>query len=26
MEFKVCGEGKCTFIENSGSGLALNVK
>jgi regulator of protease activity HflC (stomatin/prohibitin superfamily) len=26
MELKVCDEGKCTFIENSGSGLALNVK
>jgi regulator of protease activity HflC (stomatin/prohibitin superfamily) len=26
MELKVCEDGKCTFIENSGSGLALNVK
>jgi regulator of protease activity HflC (stomatin/prohibitin superfamily) len=26
MELKVCDEGKCTFIENSGSGIALNVK
>lgn len=26
MEMKVCDQGKCTFIENSGSGLALNVK
>jgi len=26
MELKVCDQGKCTFIENSGSGLALNVK
>ena len=26
MELKVCADGKCTFIENSGSGLALNVK
>lgn len=26
MESKVCSDGKCTFIENSGSGLALNLK
>jgi hypothetical protein len=26
METKVCDAGKCTFIENSGAALALNVK
>jgi regulator of protease activity HflC (stomatin/prohibitin superfamily) len=26
MELKVCDEGKCTFIDNSSGGLALNVK
>jgi regulator of protease activity HflC (stomatin/prohibitin superfamily) len=26
MEVKVCGEGKCTFIENSGAIPALNVR
>ncbi len=26
MELRVCNDGKCTFIENSGSPIALNVK
>ena len=26
MELKVCTDGKCTFIDNAGSGLALNLK